>query len=597
MISPSTARRPIIRDPHGVHSEMRDGMRIDWDAPVEMSDGLVLRGDVFRPDDDERYPAILGVGPYAKWLSFQDGWSGQWKMLTAHAPDILKKSTNRYQNYEMVDPERFVPDGYACVRIDVRGTGRSPGYMDLLSTRETRDFYECIEWTARQPWCNGKVGLCGISYLGMNQWQVAALRPPHLTAMCAWEGCSDFYREFTYHGGILSLFGDLWWEKYILTVQYGLGERGYKSGMNGEWASGPRTLDSTELAANRHDWPADVRRHKLANAEFWRSRLPDFSKIDVPLISAANWGGQGLHLRGNVEGFLAAKSKQKWLEFHMLEHWTEFYTDYGIDLQKRFFGHFLKEEQNGWDRQPKILMQIRHPGAVPTRATATDWPLPATKWTKLYLDHATTELNARPRLGSKSVSMQSASDGVTFLSRPLTQTTRIVGPSAARLFISSSTADADLFLILRLFTPDMKEVTYAGSNEPHTPMSHGWLRASHRKIDRKRSKPYRPYHPHDVEEKLAPGKVYALDIELWPTCIEAPAGYRLGLTVRGKDYEYPGDLSGVPGKIGQPALGVGPFRHVDTGDRPAVIFDNEITLHAGAKRQPYLLLPVIPDRD
>ncbi|MCC6777762.1 MAG: CocE/NonD family hydrolase, partial [Hyphomicrobiales bacterium] len=353
---------PVSRDEHAARSEVRDGMQIDWDVPIEMDDGVVLRGDVFRPVGSGRYPVVLGVTPYGKWLPFDSPvWGGQWKMLTAHTPDILKRSSNRYQNYEMVDPERFVPDGYACVRVDVRGTGRSPGYMDLLSTRETEDFAQCIDWCGVQPWSNGKVGLCGISYLGMNQWQVAELRPRHLTAMCVWEGCSDFYREFTHHGGILSLFGDLWWEKYILTVQYGLGERGFKSGMNGEWVSGPRTLSPEELSAGRHDWPADVRRHKLASAKFWRSRLPDFSKITTPLLSAANWGGQGLHLRGNIEAFLAAKSKQKWLEFHCLEHWTEFYTEHGIGLQKRFFGHFLKGEDNGFDREPKVMMQVRRP--------------------------------------------------------------------------------------------------------------------------------------------------------------------------------------------------------------------------------------------
>ncbi|MCC6780376.1 MAG: peptidase S15, partial [Hyphomicrobiales bacterium] len=222
-----------------------------------------------------------------------------------------------------------------------------------------------------------------------------------------------------------------------------------------------------------------------------------------------------------------------------------------------------------------------------------DWPLPGTRWTKLYLDHPGTELRAKPRAKAAPVTIKSMSDGITFLAPPLTKTTRIIGPSAARLYVSSSTTDADLFLIVRLFSPDMKEVTYAGANDPHTPLAHGWLRASHRKLDRKLSKPYRPYHSHDVVEPLVPGKVYPLDIEIWPTCIEAPAGFRLGLTIRGKDYEYPGDLSGVPGRIGQPALGVGPFRHIDPSDRPPATFDNEITLHAGADRQPYLLLPFV----
>ena len=98
-------------------------------------------------------------------------------------------STNKYQNWEVVDPEKWVPDGYVCVRVDSRGTGRSPGHVDHFSPRETRDFYDCIEWAGAQPWSSGKVGLNGISYYGINQWQVASLQPPHLAAMCIWEGC------------------------------------------------------------------------------------------------------------------------------------------------------------------------------------------------------------------------------------------------------------------------------------------------------------------------------------------------------------------------------------------------------------------------
>ncbi|MGH9808659.1 MAG: CocE/NonD family hydrolase, partial [Terriglobia bacterium] len=213
-----------VVNPGASRSETVDGMRIDWDVPIEMDDGVVLRCDVFRPAADGQYPVLLGAGPYAKWLSFQDEvWGGPWKMLCAHEPDILKLSSNKYQNYEFPDPERFVPDGYALVRVDVRGTGRSPGFMDLLSERETRDLYNCIEWAAVQPWSSGRVGLSGVSYLAMNQWQVAALQPPHLSAMCVWEGCSDYYREFIRQGGILSLFGDLWIEKYVHPVQHGRG--------------------------------------------------------------------------------------------------------------------------------------------------------------------------------------------------------------------------------------------------------------------------------------------------------------------------------------------------------------------------------------
>jgi putative CocE/NonD family hydrolase len=155
---------------NGTKSEIRDDMCIDWDAPIEMDDGIVLRADVFRPIAEAKHPVILSYGPYAKGLSFQEGYKGNWARLIKAAPEVLLGSSNKYQNWELVDPEKWVPDGYACVRVDSRGAGRSPGALDVWSPRETLDLYQCIEWAGTQPWSNGKVGINGISYYAMNQW-------------------------------------------------------------------------------------------------------------------------------------------------------------------------------------------------------------------------------------------------------------------------------------------------------------------------------------------------------------------------------------------------------------------------------------------
>ena len=142
-------------------SETRDGMIIDWDVPITMDDGLVLRADVYRPIKQGNYPAIVSYGPYAKWLAFQDGYPTAWDIMVSEHPDVAAGSTNKYQSWEVVDPEKWVPDGYVCVRVDSRGAGRSPGYIDPFSPRETRDFHDCIEWAAAQPWSNGRIGLRG----------------------------------------------------------------------------------------------------------------------------------------------------------------------------------------------------------------------------------------------------------------------------------------------------------------------------------------------------------------------------------------------------------------------------------------------------
>ena len=223
-------------------------MQVDWDAPITMDDGVVLRADVFRPTGAGKHPVILSYGPYAKGLSFQEGYKGNWARLTKAAPEVLEGSSNKYQNWELVDPEKWVPDGYACVRVDSRGAGRSPGHLDVWSPREAQDLYQCVEWAGTQPWSNGKVGINGISYYAMNQWQVAALNPPHLAALCIWEGSSDYYRELCRHGGILSDFLSSWYPRQVASVQHGVGERGARSVVTGDLVAGPPTLSEEELA-------------------------------------------------------------------------------------------------------------------------------------------------------------------------------------------------------------------------------------------------------------------------------------------------------------------------------------------------------------
>jgi predicted acyl esterase len=185
-------------------------------------------------------------------------------------------------------------------------------------------------------------------------------------------------------------------------------------------------------------------------------------------------------------------------------------------------------------------------------------------------------------------------DGVTFLTPPLEKETEITGPSALKLFISSSTTDADLFVVLRVFSPDLREVVFQGAIDPHTPVGQGWLRASHRKLDKKLSLPYRPYHTHDKKQPLKRGGVVELDIEIWPTSIVVPAGYRVGLTIRGKDYEYAGPSGGRLSNFKNELKGCGPFLHDDPVDRSPDIFAGTTSLHFGRGRQPYLLLPIIP---
>jgi predicted acyl esterase len=426
----------------------------------------------------------------------------------------------------------------------------------------------------------------------MNQWHVAPLRPPHLAALCIWEGSSDYYRELARHGGILCDFLKSWSRRQVTNVQYGIGQRGPRSQVTGAPVAGEETLSEEELTRNRADVAQAALRHRLID-DYYRARQGAFENIDVPMLSAANWGGHGLHTRGNFEGYLAAGSRQKWLEVHGDTHFTHFYSPYGAALQKRFFAHFLKGEDTGWDRQPKVSLNIRRPGEQFTLRAESEWPLARTQWTRFYLDPRERSLTTEPASAEAALAYDTRGDGLTFLTGPMRVETEITGPAAAKLYVSSSTSDADLFLVLRLFEPEGKEVVFIGTNDPRTPIALGWLRASQRKLDADRSLFYRPWHTHDEEWPLTPGEPVEVDVEIWPTCIVVPKGYRLGLSIRGKDYEYDGSDAALP-HAPYPMKGVGPFTHTDPRDRAPEIFHAINTLHFSASQSPYLLLPIIP---
>jgi uncharacterized protein len=228
-------------------------MIVERDLPVPMDDGQVLRADVYRPDGDGPAPVIMTHGPYGKGVRYQERYKPMWEWLIGKHPGLLPGSTRSYLTWETVDPEIWVPWGYAVVRVDSRGAGRSPGYLDIFSPRETRDYYHAIEWAGAQTWSNGKVGLNGISYYAINQWHVAALQPPHLAAMIPWEGAADAYRDWYRHGGILSnKFSEVWFPRQVLAVQHG-NPNAPEDPWTGESSAGPETLSKDELADNHCD--------------------------------------------------------------------------------------------------------------------------------------------------------------------------------------------------------------------------------------------------------------------------------------------------------------------------------------------------------
>jgi uncharacterized protein len=249
----------------------------------------------------------------------------------------------------------------------------------------------------------------------------------------------------------------------------------------GQLACGDETLTEAELARRRADVGQIARQQPFIDG-YHRGRTPDLSRIMVPLLSAGNWGGLGLHLRGNTRGFELAGSDRKWLTVHDDTHWSLFYARYGLDLQRRFFGRFLKGEDTGWDAQPRVHLRTRHVDGHAGERNATDWPLPETEWTRLYLDASDATLRPDPAPAASSVSYTGKKGRASF-SYVCPEDIELAGPLAAKLYVESSTTDADLFLVMRAFSPDGAETVFQGANDPHVPVSQGWLRASHRALN------------------------------------------------------------------------------------------------------------------
>ena len=547
---------------------------------IPMSDGIALRCNIFRPDAPGKFPVVMSFGVYGKDVHFADSFVPQWEKLKSIYPDIDQNgTTGQYLRWEVPDPERWVPDGFIIVVVDSRGSGQSPGYLNLYSPQETRDYYECIEWAGVQDWSNGKVGLLGISYLAIKQWQVAALNPPHLAAIVPWEGAVDQYRDVIRHGGILSnTFTQNWWPKQILANQHGNAQTNHIDRLTLQTTTG-EGIDPEILQGNRANYPYEISSREKIDAWF-TDRTAKLSQIKVPLLSAANWGGPGMHLRGNFSGYTDSGSKEKWMFAHIGTHYESFYLPHYVAIQKRFFSYYLKGEKNGWNEEAPVQLAIRHVDGTATMRTEKAWPIPSTQWTPYFLNTSSLRLSTKQSSSSSQVQYSSTGQGVTLITEPFTEEVEFTGPICLKLWASSTARDIDFFVALRCFDSNGQEITFTGAHEP-VPFAMGWLRASHRKLDPTKSLPYKPYHSHDSIEYLEPLKVYPFEIEILPSSLVFPKDYQLALTISGNDL-----IVQAPGRI----------LHNEPNDRTKERFEGTTTLFSGEEFPSHLWMPVIPKR-
>jgi len=551
-------------------SQLRYDLVVEKDLEIPMRDGARLKADLFRPKSGGRFPAILNIGAYQKdkvWIP----------------PPDLEEAPNPYMNWETVNPLWWVPRGYAALRIDTRGTGQSPGRTDPFSPSEARDFYDAIEWAARQRWCNGRVGASGISYFAMTQWLAASLKPPSLAAMIPWEGAADMYRDFAYHGGIFS---------------FGFVVNWYHNHMAHHLLGAPQASSPDAFAT---PWVWEYMRHSL-DSDWYHGRRPIWENIDCPLYSVGNWSGMALHLRGNTEGYMRAASRNKKLRIHAGTHYHAFYTKDGRNDQLRFLDRWLKGLDTGIMDEPPVKLLVRKGGHGNYEwRTENEWPLARTRWTKFYLRpdaprrgevEGTLVAEAPRRTGAIAYSASGMTKagvataswtstalagslprmGVSFETAPLREPMEVTGPMVLVLWAASSTKDLDVFATIRNIGPDGKDVFEIGQQGQPVPVTKGWLRASHRALDEKHSLPYRPYHSHERREWLQRGEAVRLDIEIWPTCMVFGKGHRIRLDLQPRD-----------------GLGSAPYTHY-----AADYNSGTNTIYAGGNRASHLLLPLIP---
>ena len=541
--------------------------------------------------------------------------------------EVNPKHKSEHSGWEMPDPKFWTAHGYAVVRADERGFGQSSGKADTMSQGTSEAFFDVVEWAASQPWSNGKVELLGISYYAGTQWRVAARNPKGLAAIIPWEGMSDYYRDRCRHGGILSdKFIDLWWNRQVVTNQYGRPGRTASS-----WGTDTieDDLPEDELVANRQDQVIDNAANFFRDHEYYATKDFKLSDIKVPLLSVGNWGGNLLHLRGNVQGYLYAGSEFKYIRFITGRHDLPFFYDEEVEVQRSFLDAFLKgDDRVGWSVKGKVApvnLCIRKgdPGfndapaelAAFPRRTEAAWPIPGTQYTKFYLtkDRAFAEgdqsepctailsyeatgvvsKNGPVKIGlgdrfARPPTTVESSTSVKFTSKPFDEETEIIGHVTAHLNVSVSTkpnqstvpSEIDLFVTLRHIGPDGREIFYTGTAGDPVPLTKGWLRTSLRKVNDSHPQhapwnPYREYLSTDVQP-VRPEEVYEVDVEVWPTCVVIEKGGKLVFEVSSTDTQ-----------------GSGIFAHNHPEDRSPTKLAGLNHIHFGPGRSNFVVLPII----
>jgi uncharacterized protein len=490
-------------------------MAVEHDLAVPMRDGARLFANLYTPTAKGPHPVIMSVTPYSK-DNLPDRIGSFFMRLSG--VKFGKINCSHLTGFESPDPVYWTQRGYAVVQADIRGMHRSEGQAGILRQQDAEDYYDLIEWAAARPWSTGRIGLLGVSYLAMSQWRVAALKPRHLCAIVPWEGVTDLYREFAFHGGIPETTFIPLWSK--VRIEHGRNHR-------------------FPLA---EDFLVERAAHPLDDA-YWASKRPALENIDVPALVCASWSDHGLHTRGSIEGFERISSRQKWLFTHGRKKWETFYSEEALAWQRRFLDYFLRGVDNCMDQAPRVRLEVRK-GFYQQEIRSEDcWPPPSVEPAVLYLCANTGSLQREPVASEGKMQYRSESrNGKAVFSCRFERPVELIGSMRLRLWVSTSEGnDLDLFVVLRKLDSTGSEVFFSGYNGyERDGLAKGWLRVSHQELDPSRSTPLRLRHRHTRIQKLRSNEIVPVDIEIWPSATLFEAGSSLQLTIQGHDAaKYP----------------------------------------------------------
>ena len=548
---------------------------LERDVPIRLRDGVTIYADVFRPVGDEACPALLAWSPYGKEIG------GQMLDDVPMRSGVPLSATSGLEKFEGPDPAYWVVHGYAIVNPDKRGAYMSEGNLLYWGHEDALDGCDVIDWIASQKWSNGKVGMTGNSWLTVSQWFIAAERPEHLAAIAPWEGFCDHYRESGTRGGIPA-------------------------------PEFPEMIAETFASAHGmlEDQPRMIVERPFM-CDYWEDKAARVENIEIPAYVVASYTNS-VHTHGSFAGFRRMASKEKWLRVHNTSEWFDYYTPENVEDLRRFFDHYLKGIDNGWEQTPRVRLSVLNPGGTDIVGRAEeDFPLARTQYHKLYLSAADSALlTSLP--ADQAVSeyqSDSARHEVTYRYR-MERPTEITGYMKLHLWVSAPDHD-DMDLAVRV-----EKLSRDGQPLPDRTgnliAATGLMRVSMRQLDEARSTEAEPYYTFTTEQKLKPGEIVPVEIEIWPMGLYFDEGEILQLTVGAyqpanaaipfgsASISVPRDgFTYMPGQpVEMMTVGGNATQCADPAEvvvSPATHNAGRHRIYTGGEYDSYLYVPVIPD--